>query len=249
MLGIFCLRLAWGLSAGLLLFSPRDVNPRFYRVQFQIVLGLLACAAFVFRDSASGWLWTALALGGCCAFAGSVVWSLEGAPAGSLPILVAVLLLGLALCSSAHAILPEVGWSTLLVEEFSSAAVLGAATTAMLMGHSYLIAPSMSIRPLMSSLVAVVTTTALRAALALVGLWSWTATHSLVNVEDESVWWLPVRWGLGLIGPLILSGMAWNAARIRSTQSATGILYVVVILCFLGELTSQVLLGSTGYFL
>jgi hypothetical protein len=41
--------------------------------------------------------------------------------------------------------------------------------------------------------------------------------------------------------------MAWQSARIRSTQSATGILYVVVIFCFLGELTSQLLLGSTGY--
>ena len=38
--------------------------------------------------------------------------------------------------------------------------------------------------------------------------------------------------------------MAWRTARIRSTQSATGILYVVVIFCFLGELTSQLLRGT-----
>ena len=53
--------------------------------------------------------------------------------------------------------------------------------------------------------------------------------------------WLPVRWGLGFLGPLILGWMAWRCARIRSTQSATGILYVVVILCFIGELTAQLL--------
>jgi hypothetical protein len=38
--------------------------------------------------------------------------------------------------------------------------------------------------------------------------------------------------------------MAWKTATIRSTQSATGILYVVVILTFLGELIGQVLLGN-----
>jgi hypothetical protein len=38
--------------------------------------------------------------------------------------------------------------------------------------------------------------------------------------------------------------MAWQTAKIRSTQSATGILYVVVILTFLGELVGQVLLRN-----
>jgi len=42
---------------------------------------------------------------------------------------------------------------------------------------------------------------------------------------------------VGLVAPLVLTWMAWQTARIRSTQSATGILYVVVIFCFLGELT------------
>jgi hypothetical protein len=53
--------------------------------------------------------------------------------------------------------------------------------------------------------------------------------------------WLPVRWLVGFLAPLGLVWMAWQAARIRSTQSATGILYVVVIFCFLGELTGLLL--------
>jgi hypothetical protein len=117
----------------------------------------------------------------------------------------------------------------------------------MLMGHSYLIAPAMSLTPLLRLLAGVFIATTLRLAVAGVSLWSWTAGHSLVNLEDETVLWLPVRWALGLLGPLLLGWMAWQAARIRSTQSATGILYVVVILSFLGELTSLVLLESTGY--
>jgi hypothetical protein len=61
--------------------------------------------------------------------------------------------------------------------------------------------------------------------------------------------WLGVRWLVGLVGPLALAWMAWETARIRSTQSATGILYVVVILVLIGELTSQLLLARTGFIL
>ena len=128
--------------------------------------------------------------------------------------------------------------------DVTSAAVLGSALSAMLMGHSYLIAPSMSQTPLMRLLGGLAAATLLRMALAGVGLWSWTAGHSLANLEDETVLWLPLRWGLGFVAPLVLGWMAWQTARIRSTQSATGILYVVVILCFLGELTAELLRGA-----
>jgi hypothetical protein len=69
----------------------------------------------------------------------------------------------------------------------------------------------------------------------------WTADHSLGNLNTDVALWLPVRWLVGFAAPLGLDWMAWQAARIRSTQSATGILYVVVIFCFLGELTSLLL--------
>ena len=77
------------------------------------------------------------------------------------------------------------------------------------------------------------------------GALRWTADPARVNLETAL--WLVPRWGLGLVGPLVLGWMAWETARIRSTQSATGILYVVVIFCFLGELTSQLLLARVGF--
>jgi hypothetical protein len=73
----------------------------------------------------------------------------------------------------------------------------------------------------------------------------WTGRPPLASLTNDVLLWLPVRWALGFLGPLALNGLAWQTARIRSTQSATGILYVVVIFCFLGELTSQ-LLRDTG---
>ena len=61
--------------------------------------------------------------------------------------------------------------------------------------------------------------------------------------------WLPVRWGVGFVLPGVLTAMAWQTARLRNTQSATGILYIAVVFCFLGELTGQLLLSTTRYFL
>ena len=131
----------------------------------------------------------------------------------------------------------------------SSAALLGTATTAMLMGHMYLIAPGLTIAPLLRLLAALLGATLVRLALSglALGLWSSTAGHLAVTLEGETALWLPVRWGLGFVGPLVLGVMAWQTAKIRSTQSATGLLYVVVIFCFLGELTGQLLQGTTGF--
>src|SRR5262249_37653573 len=116
-----------------------------------------------------------------------------------------------------------------VADDVLAALVLGSATTAMLMGHSYLISPSMSIGAFMTLLAPIGVSVLLRLGLAGFGLWGWTSTASASNLETELLLWLGVRWTLGLIAPLVLAWMAWETARIRSTQSATGILYVVVI--------------------
>jgi hypothetical protein len=256
MLVLFCLRLACGLIGALLLLTPAQVNPRFYRVQFLTALGLTAGALVLLWPAADGWLRLTLAAALLACFTGSFIWSLEGAPAGRSAIVVTtgllISLLGLFEPAAQASILPQgtvlAGQGWLLVGDLTSAALLGTATTAMLMGHSYLIAPAMSLTPLLRLLGGLLTATLLRMTVAAVGLLSWTEGHTLSNLADETVW-VPVRWGVGFVGPLVLTWMAWQSARIRSTQSATGILYVVVIFCFLGELTSQLLWSNTGYIL
>jgi hypothetical protein len=253
MLAIFALRLAAGMLASLWLLSPALVNPRFYRTHFLTALGLATLALVVTWPDAGVWLRASLIAAAVVCFFGSASWSLEGAPGGIVLSVVAVVLLGagLVLTEQVRAEqaerdgVAEAGLGWVLAGDATSAALLGTAMTAMLMGHSYLIAPAMSLRPLMRLLAGVLVSTALRMLVAGLALWSWTAGHSLGNLNDATVLWLPLRWGLGFVGPLVLVWMAWQAARIRSTQSATGILYVVVIFCFLGELTSQLLLGNT----
>ena len=264
MLATFCLRLATGLMGALVLFPPSLVNPRFYRTHFLTTLALTAAAAVLLWESAGAWRAAALASMGL-AFAGSLAWSLERAPGGraliGLTLISLVATLGLAAwarfqeaearrAASPWAIPPDEGTRVVWQEaadDLSSAALLGTATTAMLMGHSYLIAPAMSLTPLLRLLAGLFGALALRAVLAGTAFWSWTAARPSVNLEEETLLWLPLRWLVGLVAPLVLGWMAREAAKIRSTQSATGILYVVVICCFLGELTGQLLYANTGY--
>ena len=101
-LSVFALRLAAGMTACLLLLSPAQVNPRFYRVHFLTALGLAGLAA-LFAPTAGSWLlWTLLAAGAAFALAGSVAWLLEKAPGGrSLIVLTLLALAGALACVEA----------------------------------------------------------------------------------------------------------------------------------------------------
>ncbi|MCS7045848.1 MAG: hypothetical protein NZO58_05785 [Gemmataceae bacterium] len=248
MVATFCLRLAFGMMAPLLLLDARPIPPRFFRVQCLAALGL-TIVALLFADSpaAGGTDWSAVfgaAAVVLCAL-GSILWHVDEAPGGGIINALAALLLGgaLALSTTANETLSG-AWR--LADQFASAAMVGLATTAMLLGHAYLISPNMTIVPLQRLLLALGAALAARLGLALAGLWSWTAAHPLASVDAETLLWLAARWLLGIMAPLGLGWMAWETTRIRSTQSATGILYVVVIVVYLGELTSLLLLDKTG---
>jgi hypothetical protein len=263
LLATFCLRLACGLAGALWLVSTSQVNPRFYRTQFLVILGLTALSAVLLAAGADALLWGLLAVALAVAFVGALVWSMARAPFGRLPIgLTAPALAGVLAVSAAERLAPTAppgrpptepaaaDWrqpAVRLADDLSAAALLGTATTAMLLGHSYLIAPNMTMTPLLRLLAGLFAALGLRMLLAGIALARWTQFHSLTNLNDEVVLWLPVRWGLGFVGPLALAWMARQTARIRSTQSATGILYVAVIFCFLGELTSQLLRQQSGH--
>jgi hypothetical protein len=245
MLAVFCLRLACGMLACLLVLPPTLIHPRFYRTHFRTALGLACLATLFVRGTASAPLLGLLIGGVALCFLGSIVWSLEGAVGGHALIVVTTLTLASGLTGLEVAGAGDAPLTPLLLGDLTSAGVLGAALTAMLMGHSYLIAPSLSLRPLLLLLAALAVTVVARLGVDGYALWQWTAQHSLGNLARDTALWLPVRWGVGFAAPLALDGMAWQTARIRSTQSATGILYVAVIFCFLGELTG-LLLRDTG---
>ncbi len=240
MLAVFCLRLAAGMIACLLLLPSAVVNPRFFRTHFLTALAL-AGVAFVSMPRDRSRSRSASARRGD----GPGVRRLAGLGTGGSArrthdrVLTALALAAaLGWLEAANSERPAL--AVVLLGDLTSAAVLGSALTAMLLGHSYLIAPTMSLTPLMRLLAALAVATLARLGADAYALGCWTSTHSLVSLNDAALW-LPLRWLLGFLAPLGLDWMAWQTARIRSTQSATGILYVVVIFCFLGELTSQLL--------
>jgi protein NrfD len=67
------------------------------------------------------------------------------------------------------------------------------------------------------------------------GLWS---------ADGIFVW---MRLLFGIAGPLSLSWFIWKTVEIRSTQSATGILYVQLFLVLAGELLAKYLRVAAGF--
>ena len=120
----------------------------------------------------------------------------------------------------------------------------------MLLGHYYLTAPAMSIEPLKR--VVILMAWALGGALPAgrdrtVGLPDRDPAARAPSPGDPHAGiFLAVRWGMGFVATAIATYMTWKTAQIRSTQSATGILYITMIFVLFGELTSLILAGRVG---
>ncbi len=138
------------------------------------------------------------------------------------------------------------------VSFFSSAALLGGACTAMILGHWYLVLPSMDVSLLQSIVKFHIGSTVVRTAVVVAVVWvalvSWQAPsgagYSQYALSLDGVFlWQRVLFGLG--SPAVLSYLTWETAKIRATQSATGILYVDFFTVVVGEVLAKYLLLST----
>jgi protein NrfD len=137
--------------------------------------------------------------------------------------------------------------------DLTSALLLGAAASAMVLGHFYLVVLDLPIAALRRLTVLLVVALALRtlavgvalagpvhagydeARLVAAGLWS---------ADGVFVW---MRLLFGIAGPISLLWFIWKTVEIRSTQSATGILYVQLFLVMAGELLAKYLRVAAGF--
>lgn len=123
-----------------------------------------------------------------------------------------------------------------------SAAVLGAATTGMLLGHWYLVTPALTNRPLLRAIGVLLVSLVLQAILfplTLRGLahGSGSLAHPLTLSPV-----LSVLWALGaVVLPLVAAGLALPTCRLRSFMSTTGLLYLAMIAILPGQLLGQLL--------
>src|SRR5438105_1074413 len=93
MLAIFCTRVALGMIACLLLLSPRQLHPRFFRTQFLTALGLLVVATLMAWSDVGPWPRGLLATATLLTLLGALSWTLDPAPGGRTLIVVTVMVL------------------------------------------------------------------------------------------------------------------------------------------------------------
>ena len=134
----------------------------------------------------------------------------------------------------------------------SSAALLGGACTAMILGHWYLVIPSMQVSHLQSivkvHIASMVVRVVVVAAAVFVAIATWQpglgpSFRAYILSSRGIFFWQRVLFGLA--GPALLSYLTWETAKIRSTQSATGILYVDFFTVVVGEVLAKYLLLAT----
>lgn len=243
LLAQFLLRLSFGLAAAMLAVSPRQVTSGYYRNNSYVLLALNTLAALIFwlapHDRMYAWPAAAAAV---VSYLGAASWLYEKAGPGLLAVaFAAAFSLAGAWFNSPSGIsgAPTTARSLWLADPAAGGAVLGITLAAMLLGHWYLNVPGMSLAPLFRLIHCMVAALAVRAVLAAGGLFLlWKAGENF----DVSHWlFLSMRWLTGLAGAAIVAVMARETLKVPNTQSATGILYVGVIVTFIGELTSLLL--------
>jgi hypothetical protein len=249
MLADFALRLACGLAALLLLTPWRLVPPAFFRTHCLVILGLLVLAALdASRLGVRGSVLTGTVVAAVLSYLAAVSWGL-GLPRLAVP--VTALVVGT--CAGVLVLVSRSTdsqlWALNGAGRLASAFLMGATLTAMLLGHHYLTAPAMSIEPLKRFVRSMAWGLGARGVLALVGLGVWASLSATQSLPTASPLFLSVRWGVGVLGPAVATALTWKTVAIRSTQSATGILYIAMILVLFGELTAMVLSRETGFIL
>jgi hypothetical protein len=246
-LALFLAHLAIGI-AFTLIFVSREAGVKFFRFNAGLA-SALAVIALAFQYEAP-LLLAAAALVFCWATIGRIFTRYQrqilvaATGVGVVAIVLQALAVSAAWTPAARALT--------VASHLSSAALLGGACTAMILGHWYLILPSMEVRHLQSivrlHIASMLVRIAVVVAAVAVAILTWQpglgpSFRRYVTSVDGIFFWQRVLFGLA--GPAVLSYLTWQTAKIRSTQSATGILYVDFFTVVVGEALAKYLLLAT----
>jgi len=216
-LALFLVRLAGGYAICLAVIGPRVTEGPWRTVSCFCIAGVCAVAI----GAGTPWLPCAALAAACLVLERALAFGAPDiAPMGLLPFAVWLL------------------WP-LSLSGVASAVAIGGTLGAMLLGHSYLTARSLSFDPLR------------RMAILLFGIMVMRAAVVVPVFFDDSLvmgdWiYLTMRSVFGLALPILFGWMAYKCVEIKSNQSATGILYAMTALVFLGELTAVYLYLQRG---
>jgi len=242
----FVFRLAFGLAFSMALVSPRRVTSGYFRNHLYVLLGLNVLATLVaLSDRERFAIWPPLAAS-VVSYFGAVAWLYEK-PRLGVPALCGVAALDLcgAWLSEPRASDASVAGMVLeILAPISGGLLLGSTLAAMFLGHWYLNTPTMELAPLRRLLKLMAGSLALRVAAAAAGL-VMIGLHG--DMPSLNLPLVALRWLAGLIALAAVIWMTWATLKIPNTQSATGILYVGVIVTFLGELVAQLLSDASPF--
>ena len=256
---LFLTHLGLGIVFTLALVS-REAGVKFFRFNAGLAAALIA-VAFVFRSAEAETGGSRLAFQALVVVEAAVV--LYWATVGRALARVRPFILGLACVAGLIALVAQgidaawgraVTMQVLTVASFlSSAALLGGACTSMILGHWYLIIPTLQVKHLQNivkvHMASMVVRIAVVAAAVIFAIATWqpglgpSFRHYITSISGVFFW---QRVLFGLAGPSLLSYMTWVTAKIRSTQSATGILYVDFFTVVVGEVLAKYLLLATN---
>src|SRR5688572_3867676 len=263
----FFILLAGGIMLAAAISDPHQVTLRWLRLAGMLALTMCGLAgafyAFAGRDIANNspllrrvqvglFVVSALMVLGQLGFV-QVAWRRTQRVFAALAFIVAVL----AGCNVLHEMMAGQGTAVRFPPKVVSmmlqtvacagvAAMTGLALMDMLLGHAYLTASQMTMRPfarLNRMLAGVLIVRALAATAGALVLQQWRPLEMLWGVHGLM---MITRWLVGLVVPAVFVYMAHDCIKRRSTQAATGILYVAGVLIFIGEIVALHLVRSTG---
>jgi protein NrfD len=251
-----------------LVFVSRDAGVKFFRFNAGLA-AILVAIALAFRYGALGSVQTsdsqldrlALVALDICEAALVLYWATVGRRLAKVrPAIVATAVAGGLIAIVLQALDVSAGWvpalRALTVASFiTSAAMLGGACTAMILGHWYLVIPSLQVSHLQSIVRVHIASMAARVVVVGAAVWFALATafaadpvlgptfRRYITSVDGIFFWQRILFGLA--GPAVLSYLTWETAKIRSTQSATGILYVDFFTVVVGEVLAKYIVLAT----
>jgi len=245
----FLLALAFGTQLLSVLVNTRLTGVGFYKLGNSIVLAsfTLACASMLFIakiDVSSAALWAM----GLILSTNALTYALHRDQKSWLMwAFYALQILAFSfLAFDLYA--PASGWSMFF---FYTAALLGISNFAMILGHYYLVVPKLSEEPLIYTLYVFWTILFLRV-MSSVSVFL-TAAQPFLQEGTElgdgyTFNWLfiSMRYLWGYLAPFILSLFTYRLCRIRSIQSATGVLYIIEFFVIVGEMISIYLMSKHG---
>jgi len=273
---LFLMQMAFGSMATFPLTDREALGPKYFKFAGWVLvalygLALTLCSEALFDADAPGAarltaVSVAVATVGMLSFSSLSGWDRPGLETAALWI--SLLAGGTAVVAGATIGLADAGLSDVAGSGKSvglsvsgallSSLVLGFSTWGMILGHWYLVAQGLPIRHLARLVTPLPWILAAKLLFSSVVLWlMWErflgpGNHSMVDVferqPDRILDLVNVcsRIPVGLAIPLVLALMARVTVRMQKTQPATGILYAMCVLVYMGDLMGKMIEGESG---